>query len=285
MVNAWVAGSIFFPGLFLVSKKCLRLLLVQWQEADAVIVSARLVSSVQAILASAAGYVVATSCRDIINDQHWLTATYTQFAVPYFIYDIFAMFLCHWYKYKVKGHEGQSCNVLAITRCFLYKEFLMVVHHVFMVVVCFPMSVFWRQGKGDFFLGCMLMAELSTPFVCLGKILIQYKKQHTLLHKVNGLLMLITFFICRILLFPYMYWVYGQRVGLALHQVPFSIPPEYTMGSAVLMAPQIYWFSLICRGAYKLFRRPWAKDNQQAVKNGHTMDSHQDQVQGPEPID
>ena len=30
----------------------------------------------------------------------------------------------------------------------------------------------WRQGKGDFFLGCLLMAELSTPFVCLGKVLI-----------------------------------------------------------------------------------------------------------------
>lgn len=33
----------------------------------------------------------------------------------------------------------------------------------------------WRQGKGDFFLGCLLMAEVSTPFVCLGKILIQVR--------------------------------------------------------------------------------------------------------------
>ena len=33
----------------------------------------------------------------------------------------------------------------------------------------------WRQGKGDFFLGCLLMAELSTPFVCLGKVLIMVR--------------------------------------------------------------------------------------------------------------
>lgn len=32
---------------------------------------------------------------------------------------------------------------------------------------------FWRQGKGDYFQGIMFMAELSTPSVCLGKILIQ----------------------------------------------------------------------------------------------------------------
>lgn len=32
---------------------------------------------------------------------------------------------------------------------------------------------FWRQGRGDYFQGVMFMAELSTPSVCLGKILIQ----------------------------------------------------------------------------------------------------------------
>lgn len=32
---------------------------------------------------------------------------------------------------------------------------------------------FWRQGRCDYFQGIMFMAELSTPSVCLGKILIQ----------------------------------------------------------------------------------------------------------------
>lgn len=43
----------------------------------------------------------------------------------------------------------------------------------------------------------------------------QYKQQHTLLHKVNGALMLITFFVCRVLLFPYLYYVYGRYVFLS----------------------------------------------------------------------
>ncbi|XP_026537993.1 protein FAM57B [Notechis scutatus] len=276
MFHALVAGTIVFPGLFLLSKNGLKWLPgLRWEEADAVIVSARLVSSVQAIMASTVGYIISSSCKHIIDDQHWLTSSYTQFAVPYFIYDIYAMFLCHWHRYQVKGHESRCVETQTLhtaIRAYLHKELLMVIHHLFMVLVCFPVSVLWRQGKGDFFLGCMLMAELSTPFVCLGKVLILYKQQHTLLHKVNGMAMLVTFFFCRILLFPYMYWVYGQYAGLPFYRVPFSIPAEYNLGSAILMAPQIYWFGLICRGAFRVFRaRGTAKE--QVLRNGHRMDT------------
>ncbi|XP_073403494.1 ceramide synthase [Dendrobates tinctorius] len=265
MVHVLAAGSLFFPGLFLLSKAGLRRLrLFRGEESNTVIVSARLVSSIQAVLASTAGYIVASSCKDVIEDRHWLAATYTRFAVPYFIYDIYAMYLCYWHKHKLKGHPGDW----QLTRAYLYKEFLMVLHHVFMVAVCFPVSVLWRGGKGDFFLGCMLMAEVSTPFVCLGKVLIQYKKQDTLLHRVNGVIMLVTFFCCRLLLFPYMYWMYGQRVGLPLYRVPFHLSPEYNVGAAVLMAPQVYWFYLICRRAYSLFQQCRMS---QRPRNGHPV--------------
>lgn len=82
--------------------------------------------------------------------------------------------------------------------------------------------------------------------------------------------MLITFFCCRILLFPYMYWVYGQYAGLPFYRVPFAIPAEYNLGSAILMAPQIYWFGLICRGAFRVFRaRGAASKESQVLRNGH----------------
>lgn len=185
MLTILAAGSVFFPGLFLLSKQCLKSIpALRWSEGDAVIVSARLVSSVQAVMASSAGYIISSSCKDIIEDQHWLTSTYILFAVPYFVYDIYAMFMCHWYKLRVKGHEEASAAPqhmsLALTS-YLRREFLMVLHHVVMVTICFPVSVFWRQGKGDYFQGVMFMAELSTPSVCLGKILIQVRI-HSLPH-------------------------------------------------------------------------------------------------------
>lgn len=82
----------------------------------------------------------------------------------------------------------------------------------------------------------------------------QYKQQHTLLHKVNGALMLISFLCCRVLLFPYLYWAYGRHAGLPLLAVPLAIPAHVNLGAALLLAPQLYWFFLICRGACRLFR-------------------------------
>lgn len=66
--------------------------------------------------------------------------------MPYFIYDIYAMFLCHWHKHQVKGHGGDGearapGSTWAVARGYLHKEFLMVLHHAVMVLVCFPLSV------------------------------------------------------------------------------------------------------------------------------------------------
>lgn len=52
------------------------------------------------------------------------------------------MFLCHWYKLQVKGHEGGGVGSTgAAVAGFLRREALMVLHHIFMVVFCFPASV------------------------------------------------------------------------------------------------------------------------------------------------
>lgn len=75
--------------------------------------------------------------------RHWLTSSYILFAVPYFVYDIYAMFLCYWYKTQIKGHEEQDVPkpISTALSSYLRREFLMVLHHVVMVAVCFPVSV------------------------------------------------------------------------------------------------------------------------------------------------
>lgn len=75
--------------------------------------------------------------------RHWLTCSYILFAVPYFVYDIYAMFLCYWHKLQVKGHEvdnGSRSKAVAVAG-YLRREFLMILHHVVMVTACFPISV------------------------------------------------------------------------------------------------------------------------------------------------
>ncbi|XP_029014208.1 ceramide synthase-like [Betta splendens] len=256
MLYLVAAGSLVFPGLFLLSKQMLKRMM-GWSEGDAAIVSTRLVSSIQAIMASSAGCIIITSCRDVIEDRHWLTDSYILFATPYFAYDIYAMFLCYWHKQQVKGHEeekGGARSLGVAVGGYLRQELFMVLHHVFMVAFCCPASLLWRQGKGDYFQGILFLAELSTPSVSLGKVLIQYKKQNTVLHKVNGVLMLLTFFSCRVLLFPYLYYAYSSYASIPVYAVPLVAPWQCNLGAALLWPLQLYWFTLICRGALRLFR-------------------------------
>ncbi|MED6245964.1 hypothetical protein ATANTOWER_010898 [Ataeniobius toweri] len=150
MLGLLAAGAVFFPGLFLVAKGALKHLM-GWPEDDAVVLSTRLVSSLQAVLASSAGWIITSSCMDVMEDRHWLTESYILFATPYFAYDVFAMFLCYWYKLQVKGHEeagpdGRSLR--AAVSGFLHREVLMVLHHVFMVAFCFPASLLPLRSSG-----------------------------------------------------------------------------------------------------------------------------------------
>lgn len=47
---------------------------------------------------------------------------------------------------------------------------------------------------------------------------------------------------------------FGSRyASIPFHMVPLEVPWHCNLGAALLMAPQLYWFSLICRGALRLF--------------------------------
>lgn len=65
------------------------------------------------------------------------------------------MFLCHWHKHQVKGHGGEDGtpralgSTWAVVRGYLHKEFLMVLHHAAMVLVCFPLSVVSPSSWGQ----------------------------------------------------------------------------------------------------------------------------------------
>ncbi len=132
-------------------------------------------------------------CLSSSLHRHWLTSTYIMFAVPYFVYDIYAMFMCYWYKLRVKGHEEASAapqHMSTALTSYLRREFLMVLHHVVMVTVCFPVSVvtvthcslcwaeIWvRQGKILSVCNCPLLGSfyhVQRDNVVMGKYLFIY---------------------------------------------------------------------------------------------------------------
>ncbi|XP_036418851.1 ceramide synthase [Colossoma macropomum] len=264
MWRVLVSGAVLFPGLFLAFRKVLPAVFKRWTEADVVLVSERLVSSIHAIMATTAGIVVVSSCRgNVITDRHWLATSFViWYGVPYMSYDIFAMYLSHYYRFRVKGHEDYKGHSLRTVNSFVRKEFLLVLHHIALLTILLPITLFFRKDQGDYFIGCLFLTELSTPFVSLGKILIQLGMQDCWLHKVNGGMVLLSFFLCRIVLFPYMYWVYGAHYGIPVYSVPFHIPLSANLGNLCILAPQVYWFVLLCRKGYRLYKRQCSAKSQ-----------------------
>ncbi|XP_019595047.2 TLC domain-containing protein 3A isoform X5 [Rhinolophus sinicus] len=101
--------------------------------------------------------------------RHWLAREYVWFLIPYMVYDTYAMYLCEWYRTR----EQDRRHTLTIFRNFLSKNRLMITHHVVILLVLVPVTQRLRGELGDFFVGCIFTAELSTPFVSLGRVLIQ----------------------------------------------------------------------------------------------------------------
>ena len=71
---------------------------------------------------------------------------------------------------------------------------------------------------------------------------------------VNGLLMLISFFLCRVMLFPVLYWWYSSVLGLSLLATISTIPCWVNIATLGLWTPQLFWFNKILQGSIKVIR-------------------------------
>ncbi|TKC45936.1 hypothetical protein EI555_005196 [Monodon monoceros] len=156
------------------------------------------------------------------------------------IYDSYAMYLCEWYR----NGDQSSRHSLTIFRNFLSKNRLMITHHAVILFVLVPVAQRLRGELGDFSAGCIFTAELSTPFVSLGRVLIEPKQQHTLLYKVNGIRTLTTSSYVGSSFSPS---CTGPTAAAGTEPAPSAvhIPFYCSVADAFLIAPQIYGFSLL----------------------------------------
>uniref|UniRef100_A0A2K5QMC4 TLC domain containing 3A n=1 Tax=Cebus imitator TaxID=2715852 RepID=A0A2K5QMC4_CEBIM len=67
MLPTLAGGTLFFPGLFALCSWALRRWRPEWTHTDRVMISTRLVSSVQAVLATGSGIVIIRSCNDVVT--------------------------------------------------------------------------------------------------------------------------------------------------------------------------------------------------------------------------
>ncbi|XP_053679548.1 ceramide synthase [Anopheles nili] len=136
---------------------------------------------------------------------------------------------------------------------YLSTHPLMVFHHLFIGSYGLIVISYLRGGLGDCVFSFMFMMELSTPFVSFRSILSVMGLKQSKLYVVNGLVMLVSFFWCRVFLMPYVCYYYSQVVNKPFFEAVWNLPWGCKASILALFLPQLYWFRLMVRGAMKVF--------------------------------
>jgi len=262
----FICGLFFFPLTFYLIQRFLRLsatgewLIRQYNLTPFKIydISNKLTSSVFAFLACSCGLFVLSRCLSIENpssSRYFILDNYLTFGVSYFFYDCVAMFI-------VFSHEQSNEVTFSkdILKRFFDEKTLIILHHLLVPIIGFPALMMSRGGYGDCLLGTAFLVEASTPFVSLRVILCHLGLKKSKLYIVNGLVMLVSFFIFRVCIFPALYVWYIRTESLtALLNLPLWVHCA-VMG---LWAPQLVWFNKMIKGTIKLLSANSSKNHQQ----------------------
>lgn len=103
-------------------------------------------------------------------------------------------------------------------------------------------------------LACALLMEASTPFVSFRAILHNLGLRKSLIYVINGLLMVLVFFACRILIYPWFYHVHSLAKEIDFIEAVMKTPPRCAILMTLALLPQIYWFKIMLMGALKVLQ-------------------------------
>jgi vancomycin permeability regulator SanA len=67
--------------------------------------------------------------------------------------------------------------------------------------------------------------------------------------------MLVTFFVCRILLMPAVIHLYCAQLGVGYLNAVLGLPLKCKLGTSSFYALNLYWFSLMIRGAVRVYQK------------------------------
>lgn len=239
-------------------------------------ISNKNVSAIQALFCCITGLTsTCYSCtRDMLKTSHYISEAYAWFGAAYFLYDIWSMYVV-----QVAVDKDNSKNDLANgsmnnglthsieterdanvnSASFLSKFWIFVKtnpvivgHHVFVGGFGFLVITYLRGGLGDCFFGFVYLMEASTPFVSMRSIISKMGFKNSRFYVLNGILMMISFFVFRVLMWPLVMLLYAYSIKTGYFEAIYSLPRGCKISILILMLPQLYWFFLIVKGATQL---------------------------------
>lgn len=83
-------------------------------------------------------------------------------------------------------------------------------------------------------------------------ILANLNLRHSLLYTINGVAMVVVFFLCRIMVYPIFYYAYATKRNLSYWTAIVRSPFKCLFIQVVILLPQLYWFYVMLKGAIKV---------------------------------
>jgi len=206
-------------------------------ENDKVQWCSRAVSTIHAIICTSVGLYVLISDKPSYEDALWGKSKIGEMTGAFTWGYMIADFL-----YMLVVLSPQTADAYYAT----------LVHH-FMFVICYPSLL--CTGAMTHLLLIRLIAEMSTPFVNMRWNLAVTGKKSTKRYFYNGLLLLFTFFISRILLMPYVYWRFYQAKDTLGYDKLENIKWIFA-GPILVDCLNLYWFYKIALGSIKHLTTP-----------------------------
>lgn len=262
-ITLFIAGFFAFPSSHVFFTFLQRYIFPGLNYVDRFAISTRFVSALQALGASLVGLKVVFTSTDIMLHRQPILTLYAYFGLSYFYYDVVVMFIG---TYLEEKQEDPQRDLYYIWTKFFKKKKLIVFHHLLLPLVGFPAITIWRKQKGDFFLACVYLNEMSTPFLSFKAVLETFEMRKSILYVTNGVLLATMFLCCRVLVYPYMYWCYAHYANIPFLHTPFKIPLFCNSFCLLLFSVQLYWFLIIVRGVFRFFK-PSPKLQQKPVSN------------------
>jgi len=221
---------------------------------DNVSLSCKMVSAIFACVSCMTGVVVLNDCGKEGNCisfklKHNAVKHYMCFGLAYFFYDVYAMYIV----FKVTSNANSGTLKKIFT--FIQSRFLLVAHHLLLPFFIFPvfMGGLKSFNGGDCLVAAGFLLEASTPFVSLRKILAILGLKKSIWYIINGAVMTIVFFFCRVVFFPLVYYLYSIENGASIIEtIKSHVPPICSISMLVLFVPQIYWFGIMVKGGLKV---------------------------------
>jgi len=218
-----------------------------------------LVSIIQALLATSVGLIaVNLTNSDVLYTRVQFFKPYAWFSLGYWTYDLVCLFIL--VSQEAENSGGRNTGLLRKMVNFVHWWPGIVFHHLGIIVFLYLGIIETSRVRGDGIIGFSLLMELSSIFVALRSLLGKLELKATLMYLVVSLSMVFTFFLCRILLLPYVVMLYCRQAELGLIQGVLALPTSCKVGTLSFYTLNMYWFSLMLKGCVKAVRRKDLKD-------------------------